>query len=199
MKDFWDTRYSEDGYAYGLEPNDFLKENYKQIQAGGRVLCLSEGEGRNAIFLAHQGLDVTAVDISEVGLNKAKERAKKEGVNLTTFLADLENFEFGENSWDGLISIFGHLPPSLRSKVHSKIFPSLKKNGIFLLEAYTPEQLLLKTGGPKDESMMLTLSIVEKELSKLNPAIKRTCVRDIQEGKYHSGPSAVLQYLGKKY
>jgi SAM-dependent methyltransferase len=199
MKDFWDSRYSEDGFAYGLEANDFLKSHFSELPSGGRVLCLSEGEGRNAIFLSHKGFDVTAVDISEVGLKKAQERAMREGVKLSTIVADLEYFDFGSESWDGIISIFGHLPPGVRTRVHEKIYPALKKNGVFLLEAYTPEQLLFKTGGPKDESMMLTVSIVENELSQLRPTIKRTCLRDIQEGKYHSGLSAVIQYLGKKY
>lgn len=199
MKDFWNARYSEDGFAYGFEANDFLKSQFEEIPSKGRVLCISEGEGRNAIFLAHKGYDVTALDISEVGLKKAEERAKKENVKLTTVLSDLENFDFGNECWDGIISIFGHLPPKLRSKVHKNLIPSLKKNGVFLFEAYTSEQLLLKTGGPKDESMMMSLGIVEEELSSLLPAIKRTCIREIQEGKYHSGLSAVLQYLGKKY
>lgn len=199
MKEFWDSRYSEEGFAYGLEANDFLKSHYTELPSGGRVLCLSEGEGRNAIFLAHQGFDVTAVDISEIGLKKAQDRAKKEEVKLSTIHADLESFDFGLECWDGIISIFGHLPQAIRTKVHEKIYPALKINGVFLIEAYTPEQLLFKTGGPKDESMMLTLSIVGDELTKLTPIIKRTCLRDIQEGKYHSGLSAVIQYLGKKY
>jgi 2-polyprenyl-3-methyl-5-hydroxy-6-metoxy-1,4-benzoquinol methylase len=199
MKDFWDARYSEDGFAYGVEANDFLKSTYSEISPGGKVLCLSEGEGRNAIFLAQQGFDVTAIDLSSVGLKKAQERANNEGIKLTTIVTDVNDFDFGFESWDGIISIFGHLPSNIRTKVHEKIFPSLKKDGVYIFEAYTPEQLLLKTGGPKDESMMLTLSIVDKELFQLSPSIKRTCVRDIQEGKYHRGLSAVLQYLGKKY
>lgn len=199
MKDFWNERYAEEGFAYGVEPNDFLKDNFLHFPKDGKILCLSEGEGRNALFLAKNGFEVTAVDISEVGLKKAMIRAKEENLSLKTILSDLETFGFGNETWDGIISIFGHLPPKIRQRVHQNIYPSLKTNGVFLFEAYTPEQLLFKTGGPKDESMFLTKTIIESELSELNPVIFRTCVREIQEGKYHSGLSAVVQFLGKKY
>jgi SAM-dependent methyltransferase len=198
MKDFWNQRYLEEGLAYGEEANDFLKDNWNLISPSGKILCLSEGEGRNAIFLAKLGFDVTAIDISSVGLDKASARARSEQVKLTTEVADLNDYEMGENKWDAVISIFGHLPKDIRIKVHSNVMRSLKFKGIYLLEAYTPEQLLLKTGGPKECSMMLDLSNIDSELTLLEPIIKRTCIREIREGKYHQGLSAVVQYVGKK-
>jgi 2-polyprenyl-3-methyl-5-hydroxy-6-metoxy-1,4-benzoquinol methylase len=198
MKDFWNQRYGEEGWAYGLGPNSFLEENWKELPKNGKILCLSEGEGRNAIFLAHMGFSVTMVDISSVGLMKAKKRAQDENVSLETVEADLAEFDLGVEAWDGIVSIFGHLPSQLRKNVHEKIVKSLKPGGVFLFEAYTPEQLLLKTGGPKDPDMMMSLSIIETELHALSPLIKRSCIRDIQEGKYHQGLSAVVQFIGRK-
>lgn len=198
MKDFWNSRYSEQGFAYGTEPNEFLVEQANLIKKGSRILCVSEGEGRNALFLASLGHDVTAMDISSVGLEKAEERAKELNLIIKTETADLNDFDMGDSRWDAVVSIFGHLSPELRSKIHKNVIRSLKSGGIFLLESYTPEQMMLKTGGPKEENMMMSLKIIEDELAALNTIIKRTCIRDIHEGKYHNGLSAVVQYIGKK-
>jgi 2-polyprenyl-3-methyl-5-hydroxy-6-metoxy-1,4-benzoquinol methylase len=197
MKEFWNSRYSE-GDAYGEEPNDFLASQVKSLPAGGKILCLAEGEGRNALFLAQNGFQVSAVDFSEVGMNMAKKKADAQGVFLETHVADLAEFDLGQEKWDGIISIFGHLPPELRKKVHQKIAQALKPQGIFLFEAYTPEQLQYGTGGPKDVSMMLTEEIVDKELNSLKVLLKKKTLRDIHEGKYHQGMSSVLQYIGQK-
>ena len=114
----WDQRYSETGFAYGEAPNDFIKSEYVRIPRGGQVLCLAEGEGRNAVFLAEKGYSVTAVDISPVGLKKAEQLARKRGVKITTVVSDLANFDFGDKRWDGIVSIFAHTPPDVRKHVH---------------------------------------------------------------------------------
>jgi SAM-dependent methyltransferase len=197
VKEFWNSRYSE-GDAYGEGPNDFLASHVKSLPAGGKILCIAEGEGRNALFLALKGFQVSAVDFSEVGMNKAKKKSDELGVILETHVADLADFDLGQEKWDGIISIFGHLPPELREKVHQKIVQALKPQGIFLFEAYTPEQLQHGTGGPKDKELMLTEEIVHQELSSLSIVFMQKVLRDIQEGKYHQGMSSVIQYIGKK-
>lgn len=101
----WNERYSNSEFVYGTEANDFLKEQFQQIPAGGRVLCLAEGEGRNAVFLAEQGYQVTAIDLSDVGLNKALKLAGKKGVDIQTQVADLADYGFGNEQWDGIVSI----------------------------------------------------------------------------------------------
>jgi SAM-dependent methyltransferase len=198
MKDFWDSRYAENGFAYGIEPNEFLKSEVHRLKRHSKILCLSEGEGRNALYLARNGHFVTAVDISSVGMNKAKDWASLEKLKLETVVADLNDYDMGEIKWDAIISIFGHLPHEIRRKVHQKILNSLKPGGLFILEAYTEEQLMLKTGGPKDKELMMSLAIIESELKELKTVIKRTCIREIHEGKYHNGISAVVQYIGQK-
>lgn len=198
MKEFWNQRYSEAGFAYGKEANDFLRQEVSRFPKGARILCIAEGEGRNALFLAAQGFEVTAMDMSEVGMRKAQEQAQTQSLKLETIVANLEDYELGENQWDGIVSIFGHLPASLRMNVHAKIIRALKPGAIFLLEAYTPEQLPLGTGGPKDLSMLMSKSIIDQELTSLKSLVCRELRRTIHEGKYHHGESAVIQYIGQK-
>lgn len=198
MKSVWDQRYSEEGLAYGEGPNEFLAEHFQLIRPAGKVLCIAEGEGRNALFLARKGFEVTAMDFSEVGMKKAKMFAHQERLQLETIVADLEQFEMGTNKWDAVIAIFAHLPPTLRKLVHSRVEQSLKKDGIFLLEAYRPEQLQFGTGGPPKIEMMMTLKSLREELPHLRTEWSKELVREIHEGKYHNGQSAVVQFIGKK-
>lgn len=197
---FWNERYSENGFAYGTEPNDFLRENVERIPAG-KVLCLAEGEGRNAVFLAAQGFEVTAIDLSEVGLAKANYLAQKNDVKIKTILADLAEFEIEENAWSGIVSIWAHVPPDLRRKLNSKIVNGLARGGALVYEAYTPRQLEFGTGGPRahQQELLVTLAELQKQFGKLTLAIAHETTREVHEGKYHEGSSAVVQILAFKY
>lgn len=193
----WNERYSQPGYAFGKTPNDFLVEVIDQIPKG-RVLCFAEGEGRNAVYLAEQGCQVTAVDASEVGLAKAQNLALERSVNIEAIAADLAEFQIQPNAWDAVISIFCHLPPPLRAQVHQQVVAGLRPGGVFVLEAYTPRQLELKTGGPPNADLMMDLATLQQELKglKFNHAVELE--RDIQEGQFHKGQSAVVQVLALK-
>lgn len=194
----WDARYSEDGFAYGIMPNDFLSENVEKLPVGGKLLCLAEGEGRNAVFLAKKGFEVVAVDSSAVGLQKARELAEKEQVEITTIVADLAEFVFEDNCFDGVISIFCHLPPSVRKLVNIGVTRCLKPGGIVLLEGYTPEQMEHKTGGPPDPVLMLNLNILKDEFSDLTILHGMELEREITEGRLHTGLGAVVQFIAQK-
>ena len=197
----WNERYNEAEYVFGTEPNDFLTEVFENIPAGGRVLCLAEGEGRNAVFLAEQGYKVTAMDLSEVGLNKAMKLAYDKGVAIKIEVADLADYQFGEAQWDGIVSIWAHLPESVRQYVHAQITPALKPAGVFILEAYTEQQLTMDAvGGPPatQKERFGSLAILRTELADLEGLIGTEKLRMISEGKRHQGLSAVVQYLGKK-
>lgn len=192
----WNERYAEAGYAYGTEPNEFLAAHAAQIPPG-RVLCLAEGQGRNAVWLAQQGFAVTAVDLSEVGLAKAQELAAERGVPLTTIQADLAEFEIEPQAWDGIVSIFGHLPRAVRQRLYLQAARGLRPGGVFLLEAYRPKQLEYGTGGPADLNMLVSLADVLTELPGLEWEIAREIEREVHEGQYHHGHSAVTQLLGR--
>jgi len=193
----WDERYSAEGYAYGTKPNEFLADNFSQIPKG-RVLSLAEGEGRNAVFLAKQGYTVTAVDSSSVGLDKAKKLAEENGVTVEFIHADLADYDLGENRWDGIVSIFCPLPSSLRKQLYKKVEAGLKRNGVFLIEAYTPDQLKHGTGGGSSADTMQTKESLSVELSGLKFSHLIELEREVIEGIYHTGLGAVVQAIAIK-
>lgn len=198
MKDIWDQRYSQQEFFYGTEPNDFLREQTSLIPPNSTVLCLAEGEGRNAVFLARQGHRVTAVDISDVGLKKAENLAQKYKVSIETLCMNLEDYTIEPNRWNAIVSIWCHVPQKLRARLHREAASGLQKGGVFLLEAYTPAQIPLKTGGPKDPDLLPTLAQIRQELQGLSEIVGRECQREIHEGSGHTGMSEVIQYLARK-
>ena len=194
----WDERYGEGGFAYGTKPNGFLAEFSRVFPKGGKILSLGEGEGRNAVYLAARGHVVTALDQSPVGLLKAQERARQEGLKLATVTADLADFDLGREAWDGILSIWCHLPSALRRSVHEQVAAALKPGGIFLLEAYGPRQLEFRTGGPQNPDQLADLAALQGELAGLEWIYAEEIEREVHEGKYHNGRSAVIQLIGKK-
>lgn len=194
----WDERYSQPGFAYGTTPNDFLVEVAGAIPAGGRVLCLAEGEGRNAVYLAGLGHDVVAVDQSRTGLDKAVALATERGVVIDTVVADLKDFGIDEGAWDGIVSIWAHVPPSLRVPLHAACVRGLKPGGVFILEAYTPSQTARTTGGPKDPALCMSAAGLRQELAGLGLEILTEKTRVVREGAFHDGESDVVQVFGRK-
>jgi SAM-dependent methyltransferase len=195
----WDERYAQPGFAYGTEPNDFLKASAERyLPARGEVLCLAEGEGRNAVFLARLGFRVTGVDASAVGLAKAQKLAAQHGAEIETIVSDLGAFDLGVERWDGIVSIWCHTPPALRARLHRAVVGALRPGGVLLLESYTPDQLTYKTGGPPNADLTMTLAAVREELAGLELLHAEEKLREVHEGKYHDGPSAVLQVVARK-
>lgn len=194
----WDERYEATSYYYGTEPNDFLRERFTEIRPGGEVLCLAEGEGRNAVFLAKQGYRVVAVDQSAVGLQKAERLAIERGVRIETVVADLDGYQIEPQRWDGVVSIWCHLPAELRAAVHRRVIDGLKIGGVFLLEAYTPAQLRHGTGGPKSADLLPTLADLRRELTGVEFVHAEERERIIHEGTGHEGLSAVVQVIARR-
>ena len=195
----WDERYGNTPeYYYGTEPNDFLREQAALLRPGAEVLSLAEGEGRNAVFLATLGLKVTAVDGSEAGLKKLDQLARQKGVQVMTRVADLSQFEIGQGCWDAIVSIWCHLPPALRRKVHRGCVDGLRSGGLMILESYTPDQLKYKTGGPPSAEMLSTAASLREELDGLGFEKLEERIREVREGRGHHGMSAVVQLVGRK-
>ena len=193
----WDERYADSEYIYGIEPNSFLKDNIDKLPLG-KALCLAEGEGRNGVFLAQQGFDVTAVDASSVGLQKAEKLAEKKGVHITTVHSDLAHYTIGPESVDVIVSIFCHIPPDIRRQLHRQVVAGLRPGGVLLLEAYTPRQLTYKTGGPPVPELTMSLDLLHEELQGLRFELAQEIDREVVEGKFHTGLGAVVQVIAVK-
>ena len=193
----WDERYSESGFVYGTEPNEFLALVADQIPRGP-VLSVGEGEGRNAIFLARLGHEVVAVDQSDVGLAKLRQRADELGVHIETQQADLGGYAIEPGAWAGIVSIFCHLPPSIRVPLHAAIVRGLRPGGVFVLEAYTPQQLGRGTGGPPSLELLVSLADLERELAGLEFLHAAELEREVREGAYHTGLASVVQVVARR-
>jgi SAM-dependent methyltransferase len=194
----WNERYAPATYFYGTEPNDFLRQQAPAIPSAGTVLCLGEGEGRNAVYLAGQGYDVVALDQSAVGLEKAGRLAAAKAVHIETLIANLDGYRFDAARWDGVVSIWCHLPSTIRSSIHRQVVTGLKPGGVFLLEAYTPRQIPNGTGGPKDVDLLPTLAELRRDLEGLEILKGAEIDRIVQEGTGHNGLSAVVQIVARR-
>ena len=193
----WDGRYSSEDYLYGTEPNDFLVEQVAEV-APGRALCIAEGEGRNAAYLAGLGFEVTAVDQSAEGGRKTRALAAARGVEVEVVTCDLAEFDLGTDEWDLIVSIFAHLPPAVRTDLFMRLPRSLAAGGTLILEAYRPEQAGRDTGGPPDPSRLYDLEMLEREIVGLDVALAREIERDVIEGRGHTGAGAVVQLVARR-
>lgn len=192
----WNERYASEGYIYGTQPNSFLAENANLLT--GPVLSLGEGEGRNAVFLASLGLDVLGVDGSEVGITKAKALAASKSVVIRTEVVDLATYEPTENFYGSVVSIFCHLPSVIRKRLYPLVERSLKPGGVFLLEAYTKEQLARNTGGPKDPDLLMSRLDLKEAFPNCEVILSQEIEREVNEGEYHTGLASVVQFIARK-
>jgi len=199
--DFWNSRYAEPGFAYGTEPNAFLVAQKKFLRPGMTALAVADGEGRNGVWLAQQGLDVLSVDASEVGLRKARELAAERGVRLHTEQAELMTWSWPVAAYDVVVSIFVHFPPDVRARLHRAMVSALKPGGVLILEAFTPEQLRYQSGGPPVRELLYTPDMLKADFGVGEGASAgevlqlEECVAELAEGKYHHGPGAVVRLV----
>ena len=192
-KTFWNERFGEPGFMYGDQPNDFLKAQSFSLKPGGRILCLAEGEGRNAVYLATQGFDVTCVDFSEFGLKKTQHLADTHRVSVYTECADLSHYDIEHDAWDGIVMIFGHFNEDLRASLYQRIRKGLKRGGTLLMEVYSKAQLSHGTGGPKSIEYLYDKQELEAIFSDFTSLSIQEVTREINEGAYHNGMSATIQ------
>ena len=160
-------------------------------------MCLADGEGRNGVYLATLGHSITAIDQSQVGLDKAKQLAEQKQVSIDTIEADLVEYDLGVESWDCIVSIFFHIPPEVRGRIYPRIIKALKPGGILILESYTPEQLDYGTGGPPIADLMLTGKDLEGYFSELHIEHLETLEREVIEGTGHTGLASVVQLIAR--
>jgi SAM-dependent methyltransferase len=194
----WDSRFDRPDYFYGEAPNEFLRVQSHQLPAGGRVLSLGEGEGRNATYLAQQGFCVTAIDSSAVGLTKLARLAARRGVEVESRLEDLTQADLGENCWDGIVNIFCHMHAAERAPLYERIKRALVPGGVFLTEQFSTEQLQYKSGGPPIIEALMTLEELQRAFAGYELLYARQEIITLDEGPKHAGPASVVRFIARK-
>ena len=198
MKDFWNSRFAEDKHAYGTEPNEYLTQQGQRLQAGMEVLVIGDGQGRNGVWLAEQGLNVTSVDYSQAGVDRATKLASERGVSVNTICADLTEWPWPQQHFDLVVSIYVHFPPVQRPLIHKQVIEALKPNGIAILEGFSKEQLNYKSGGPPVEEMLFSVEELKQDFKDLEILELEQTITLLDEGPYHSGDAAVVRMVGRK-
>lgn len=199
MASSWDERYASEDYLFGTEPNAFLVSQRDLLKPVMSCLAVADGEGRNGVWLAQQGLRVLSVEASAVALEKAKKLARQRGVAIDFEQADLAQWEWGENRFDLVAAIFIQFaPPALREQMFAGIKRCLKPGGLLLLQGYTPRQLEYKTGGPPLAENMYTEALLRKAFGDMEIIDLREHDDHIGEGAGHSGMSALIDLVARK-
>lgn len=202
MKEFWDKQYSGEEFAYGEEPNEYLKTKLAEIPLG-RVLLPAEGEGRNAVYAAGLGWKVIAFDQSKEGKNKAELLAKNKGVQIDYKISDLEHFSVSENSFDVLALVYAHFPLEKRREYHQRLSSYLKKGGMLILEGFSKNHLANQkqnpnAGGPKNVAMLYDLEELKADFKNFDFIESYKTETDLNEGLRHVGKASVIRILAIK-
>jgi len=196
---FWDARYATDDYVFGTAPNRFLESQAAHIQPGMRALSIADGEGRNGVWLAAQGVDVHAVDVSPVALEKARKLAAARGVTLDFELADVLDWTWPEAAYDLVVAIFIQFaPPPERDRITAGIRRTLKPGGVLILQGYTPKQIEFATGGRPHAANMYTAALLRDWFGDWDILHLAEHESVIREGSHHSGLSALIDLVARK-
>lgn len=195
---FWDERFSVEGYVYGTEPNKFFKEQLMKINPVGRLLLPAEGEGRNAVFAAKLGWKVDAFDQSKVARQKAMKLSKVNDVKIDYFITQLEDFIPHKNYYDCAAIIFVHVPTESRSIFYKKIIESLKPKGKIIIELFSKNQLGKNSGGPQDTNMLASVEEIRTDFREIKTELLTEENIYLEEGAKHSGNASVIRFIGEK-
>jgi cyclopropane fatty-acyl-phospholipid synthase-like methyltransferase len=198
MREFWEARYAEPGLAYGTEVNAFLQSQRHLLRAGARALAVGDGEGRNGVWLAEQGLEVVSVDYSETGLAKARELAASRGVRICTLAEDLLEWRWPHGQYDLVVSIFVHFRPEVRPRMHQAMLAAVGPGGLVLLEAFHRHQLGRSSGGPPVEEMLYTQALLEVDFAAGEILLVEEREVDLAGGAYHRGLAAVVRAVVRR-
>lgn len=197
--DFWNGRYDSDGYLFGTTPAAPLAAIADRLPSKGRALCLADGEGRNSVFLAKRGLSVTAFDFAENALIKARKLAQAEQADVTFHQADITQWDWNAARYDLVAGVFFQfLPPDLRGQIFKGIAQSLAPGATLYILGYRPEQIGRGTGGPPYPENTYTEELLQDAFAALDIHVLRSWEEDLNEGRGHVGPSALIELLATK-
>jgi SAM-dependent methyltransferase len=192
-EEFWNKRYSEPGYVYGKEPNEYFKQEIDKLTPG-KLLIPGDGEGRNSVYAAKKGWNVTAIDLSVKAKEKALILAEENNVNIEYLVSPVENFLFPANKYDAIALIFVHFPSDTREKMHKSIIKSLKKGGVIIIEAFSKSQIKNNSGGPKDIASLYCREYLENDFAEFTIDILSENKIQLEEGLYHKGIADVIRF-----
>lgn len=200
--DRWNDRYSTDEFAYGEQPNNYLKEQLEKLPAG-TILFPAEGEGRNAVFAAKLGWTVSAFDISVEGRNKAFRLAEKNKVTIDYQVGELQTLNYNAEQFDAIALIYAHFPADIKSQYHKTLDNYLRKNGFVIFEAFSKRHVDYiakneKVGGPKDIAMLFSMDELKSDF--VNYEIIELVEEEVElsEGSFHNGKGSVIRFFGRK-
>ncbi|MFL6797409.1 MAG: SAM-dependent methyltransferase [Xanthobacteraceae bacterium] len=195
----WESRFANPDYVFGTGPNEFLAAQKHLLPQQGRALAIADGEGRNGVWLAEQGLDVLAFDFSANAQAKARSLARSRGVTLTLELLKVADYSWPAEAFDVVVDIFTQFSsPDERAAKFAGIRRTLKSGGLLLLQGYRPEQIAYATGGPKEPEQMYTRALLEREFGSFKQISIEESDLEMQEGLAHQGMSAVITLVGRK-
>ena len=194
----WETRFRHPDYLFGKEPNAFLKAQAPRLRAGQSALSVADGEGRNGVWLAEQGLDVLTIDFSPTALAKAHALARERGVRLRTEVADITAWRWPSAAFDVIAAIFIHFGPAERPAFFANLKAALKPGGLLFMQNYRPEQLNYRTGGPPDTARTYTRALLQAAFGDLSELDIREHDSVLDEGTAHVGMSALIDLVGRK-
>ena len=200
--DRWNERYSNDEFAYGTQPNNYLKDQLQKLKTGS-VLFPAEGEGRNAVFAAQLGWNVSAFDISSEGKNKALQLAENNNVEIDYQVGELQNLNFKKEQFDVIALIYAHFPADIKSSIHTMLDMYLHKDGYIIFEAFSKKHLDFvlkneKVGGPKDIESLFSIDEMKSDFPEYEIIELVETEIELNEGIFHNGTGSVIRFLGKK-
>jgi SAM-dependent methyltransferase len=194
----WDERYRQAESVYGEHPNSYLKAQVHRLSPGCSVFVPGDGYGRNGLWLARQGFRVRTVDLSPIGVERARSSARAAGLNITIEQADLSAWTWPENQFDAVASIFLHLFPDVRASIHASMLRALVPGGLCILEAFTPAQLQFSSGGPKQIELLYWAEILRQDFAAAEILALEEATISLEEGRMHRGPAAVVHGLFRR-
>lgn len=196
---FWNERYVSKEYVYGREPNSFFKDFiYKKLNIPGKLLLPAEGEGRNAVFAALNGYQVTAFDFSTDAKNKAQLLAGDKKVSIEYLTSDISSFDFTPETYDAAGLFFVHLPPAERATFHESVISTLLPDGLICLEAFHTDQIELTSGGPKKKDMLMDIAQLADDFKSMDILHLAKVEKILDEGPFHQGKAILVQLIAKK-
>jgi 2-polyprenyl-3-methyl-5-hydroxy-6-metoxy-1,4-benzoquinol methylase len=198
----WDDRYSNEEFAYGEQPNNYLKEKLEKLEAGA-ILFPAEGEGRNAVFAAMLGWEVSAFDISSEGKNKALKLAEKNNVTIDYQVGELSALDYKPEQFDAIALIYAHFPAAIKSSIHKMLDKYLLPGGVIIFEAFSKKHLEYlakneKVGGPKDIESLFSIEEVQLDFSNYDFLELAEAEIELNEGLYHNGLGSVIRFVARK-